>query len=285
MARPKYQSTAQRIAAATFVVLFLVIPIAVLASIPLGILVEILLALALLAFGAGFLASERFRGGVRDAAKSLLAAGVILGIIHFSGVMDPFYRREGWLILDLEMEIEPLRVAPGEPLTYTLSTTNTGVRAALKRRIRVDDVPYEGVFVYGRLPDLGGARFPIVGTPIASTYYEDDPGSDVGDCTIIYATPGLPELSPENWDWSETYTPGPKVIGAITSDGETHRGLEAGETLRLQYAVGVPEDHPDGKVHHVRAALGYRDPQWATHHAHDLWFKFEEVVVDSSGGV
>ena len=56
------RSNAQRIAAAVFVILFLVIPIALLTSIPIGILVEILLAFALLGFGASFLASDRFRG-------------------------------------------------------------------------------------------------------------------------------------------------------------------------------------------------------------------------------
>jgi hypothetical protein len=43
--------------------------------------------------------------------------------------------------------------------------------------------------------------------------------------------------------------------------------------------VVVPPDHPPGEVHHVRASLAYRDPQWATYYTHDLWFPFEDDVL------
>ena len=277
--------TARRAAAVTFAVIFLVIPIALLTSVRLEPLLFTVLALGVAALFGGLVGPQRTRGRFRNAARGLITAAVLLAILHYSGILEPRYRREGWLLLDLQIDVAPLRVSPGDTVTYTLSTTNTAERAALGRRFSVDGEGYTGLLLYGRLPDLGGDRFAIDGAPAAvlSSGLEPDRPLD-GACTIVYANPGIPELNPTSWDWTATYAPGDEVVAVITSDGLTHRDLEAGETLTLQYRVVVPADHPGGEIHHVRASLSYRDPQWATYATHDLWFPFEETVIVRDGG-
>jgi len=286
MKLPRRQPNAGRTAAATFVVLILVIPIALMVSVQPRTLAVTLSAIGAACLLGSLCASPRIRGGARSAGKGLITAAAILAIIHFSGLLEPFYRREGWLLLDLESEVVPLHVSPGDTLTYTLSTTNTGIRPARGRRFLVDDVPYTGVLMHGLLPALDGARFPISGPPTTSISSEAEPqGLRESVCAVVYANPGLPEPNPAYWDWSATYTPGWKIVAAITSDGCTNCDLGVGETLTLQYRVTVPPDHPSGEVHHVRGSLSYRDPQWGTYYIHDLRFPFEEIItVDSAPG-
>lgn len=280
----RWLPNARRTAAATFVVLFLVIPVALMVSVRPWTVAVILSALGAACLLGSLCLTSRIRRATRNAGMNLIAAAAILAIIHFSGLLQPFYTREGWLLLDLDIQVAPWQVSPGDTLTYTLSTTNTGMRPALGRRFLVDGAPYTGVLMYGRLPDLDGVRFPISGSPTTSLSSEAEPqDSQESICTVVYANPGLPELNPASWAWTTTYSPGMEVIAAITSDGRTHRDLGVGETLAFQYRVTVPPDHPSGEVHHVRASLSYRDPQWATHYIHDLWFPFEETVtVDSA---
>jgi len=284
MKLPHRRPGVRRTTAATFVVLFLVIPIALMVSVQPWTLAVILSVLGVACLLGSLCTSPRIRGGARSAGKGLIAAAAILAIIHFSDLLEPFYRREGWLLLDMEADVYPLQVRPGDTLTYTLSTTNTGMRPALGRRFLVDDVPYRGMLIYGLLPKHGGDGFSISGAPTASLMSEVEPqGAQESFCTVVYADLQLPELNPANWDWSTTYTAGWEVVGAITSDGHTHSDLGAGEILTLQYSVVVPPDHPAGKVRSARGSLSYRDPQWATHYIHELRFPFEETVtVDST---
>ncbi len=264
----------------TFAVLFLVIPVALLTSIPLEPLVLAVLGLGIVFLIGGFIGPERIRGRLRRGAGALITAAALLAILHFSGLLEPMYRREGWLILDLDVAVSPQRVRPGETLTYTLSTTNEGRRAALGRRFFVDGDPYTGLIMYGRLPDLHGDRFALSESPTATlTSKADSTRSLDCPCTIIYANPGIPELNPASWNWTTTYTPGDEVVAVITGAGEAYHDLGIGETLTLRYTVEIPPDHPAGEVHHVRASLSYRDPQWATHYTHDLWFPFEDTVI------
>jgi len=166
--------------------------------------------------------------------KGFLAAAAILAIVHVSGLLEPLFRREGWLILDMETEVYPLQVRPGDTLTYTLTTTNTGTRPAMARRFLVDGVPYKGMLIYGFLPTYEGDGFAITGTPTVNLISEAEPqGAGESDCTIVYADLQLPVLNSANWDWSTTYTEGWDVVGVITSDGHTDGELDAGTTLTL----------------------------------------------------
>ena len=271
---------ARRVAAVTFAVLFLVVPVALLTSLRLVPLILSVLSVGIVATIGGFVGPVSIRPRSRDAAKGVVTAAILLGILHFTGLLEPMYRREGWLLLELDIEISPLRVQPGDPLTYTLSTTNTEPRAALSRYYAVDGVPYDGLLMYGRIPDLDTVRFSLVEPPTVTLTSNDDPGRPLEcPCTVVYANPGIPELNPTSWDWSTTYTPGDEVVAVISGDATTYHDLESGETLTLRYTVVVPPDHPPGEVHHVRASLAYRDPQWATYYTHDLWFPFEDDVL------
>ena len=271
---------ARRIAAVAFAVLFLAVPIALLTSVRLEPLLLAVLTLGFVSLLGGLTGPRQIRGKLRNGANGLITAAALLAILHYSGLLEPMYRREGWLLLDLQIEVAPLQVKPGDAVTYTLSTTNPGQRAALGRRFVVDGTAYTGLLLYGRLPDLRGERFAILGSPTVVLSSELEPDRPLtGNCTIVYANPGIPELNPTSWHWTTTYSPGDEVVAAITSDGHTHRDLGAGETLTLQYRVVVPSDHPDGELHHVRASLSYRDPQWATYATHDLRFPFEDTVI------
>jgi len=281
---PRRWPDARRTAATTFAVLFLVIPVALMVSVRPWILAVTSSSLGAACLLGSLCTPPRIRGGARSAGKGLIAAAAILAIIHFSGLLQPFYTREGWLLLDMETDVYPLQVRPGDTLIYTLSTTNIDTRPALARRFLVDDVPYRGVLIYGLLPKHGGNGFSITGAPTANVISEVEPqDAQESFCTVVYADLQLPELNPANWDWSTTYTEGWEVVGAITSDGHTHSNLDAGKILTLQYSVVVPPDHPVGKVRSARGSLSYRDPQWATHYIHELRFPFEETVtVDSA---
>lgn len=262
-----------------FASLFFVIPVALLASVRPWVLATVFATFGTAALLLSLSPLPRI-GRARSAGKGFLTAAAILAIIHVSGLLEPLYRREGWLLLDMEAEVYPLQVRPGDTLTYTLSTTNTGARPALARRFLVDDVPYRGMLIYGLLPRHGGEGFAITGTPTINLISEAEPQSaGQSVCTVVYAALQLPELNPANWDWSTTYTEGWDVVGAITSDGYAHGELDAGATLTLEYSVVVPPDHPAGKVRSARGSLSYRDPQWATYYSHDLRFPFEETVT------
>ncbi len=274
------RSRSARIAATTFVVLFLVIPIALITRVPPWIVAVGLSIVGVACLLGAVFVPPRHRDSTRHAGMSLITATVILAIIHFSGLLEPLYRQDGWLLLDLNSEVRPLQVSAGGRLTYTLSTTNPGPRAALRRRFTVDGVPYDGFLMYGRLPDLEHVRFTIVDPPTVNLSSQDEPQNPgPAVCTVIYANPGLPELNPSSWNWTTAYVPGDEVVAVITSNGETHRDLDVGETLTLQYCVAVPQDHPAGTLYHVRTSLSYRDPQWATYITHDLRFPVEDTVV------
>ncbi len=273
------RSGTRGMATVIFASLFFVIPVALLASVRPWVLATVFATVGTAALLLSLSPLPRI-GRARSAGKGFLTAAAILAIIHASGLLEPLYRREGWLLLDMEAEVYPLQVRPGDTLTYTLSTTNTGVRPALARRFLVDDVPYRGMLIYGLLPRHGGEGFAITGTPTINLISEAEPQS-AGEsvCTVVYAALQLPELNPANWDWSTTYTEGWDVVGAITSDGYARGELDAGATLTLEYSVVVPPDHPAGKVRSARGSLSYRDPQWATYYSHDLRFPFEETVT------
>ena len=270
----------RRTSAVVFFLLFLAIPVALLASVQPWVFAVILSGLGAVAFIGSAYASPQIRRGTRNAAKGLLTAAAILAIIHFSNVLEPFYRREGWLLLELDVRVAPLEVIAGDLLTYTLSTTNTGVRPARGRQFVVDGSPYTGVLAYGVLPDLDSAYFTIAGAPTASVSSEtEELDAQQKMCTVVYANPRELDVNPMYWLWSTTYTPGWKVIAAITSNGRMNQDLAIGTTLELQYQVTVPLDHPEDRIHQRRASLSYRDPQWATYYVHDLWFPFDEIIT------
>ena len=149
----------RRISGVVFLLLFLAIPIALLASVRPWAFAAGLAGLGVVVL----IGSVYLRAGVRrraqNAAKGLLTAAAILAIVHFSNLLEPFYRREGWLLLNLDAKVVPLQVSPGDTLTYTLSTTNTGKRAARGRQFVVNGVPYTGLLMYGVLPDLDFLNF------------------------------------------------------------------------------------------------------------------------------
>jgi|GEM_PF-1456468 len=270
----------RRTSAVVFFLLFLAIPIALLASVQPWVFAAFLSGLGAVAFIGSVYVSPQTRRGTRNAAKGLLTAAAILAIIHFSNVLEPFYRREGWLLLDLEAKVSSLQVRPGDTLTYTLSTTNTGTRSARGRQFLVDGLPYTGILMYGVLPDLEYTYFTITGTPSASVSSEtEELDAQQKVCTVIYANPRELDVNPMYWLWSTTYTPGRKVVAAITGDGTQPADLFVGETFMLAYQVTVPLDHPEGRLHQRRASLSYRDPQWATYYVHDLWFPFDDIVT------
>lgn len=267
------------IATVMFAALFFIIPVALLASIPPG-----LLAVVFTVLGGIFLFLSLFPipriQTARTVGKGVLAAAAILAIIHFTGLLEPLYRRDGWLLLGLETEVTPLQVRPGDVLTYTLSTTTDDPRPAMARRFVVDDVPYRGMLLYSLLPTHDGAGFPIAGVPIVTlTPWDESQNDHKTVYSVVYAQLDLPVLNPANWDWSTTYTEGWDAIGVITSDGDTHSDLGSGEILTLQYSVVVPQEHPAGRIRTASAGLSYRDPQWATYYIHELRFQFERPEV------
>jgi uncharacterized repeat protein (TIGR01451 family) len=236
--------------------------------------------LGAIALLASVFLSARPRSRTQNAAKALLTVAVILAIVHFSGLLKPFYTREGWLLLELDVKIAPTEVRAGDPLTYTLTTTNEGVRAARGRQFVVDGLPHNGVLVYGVLPDLEFTYLTLGGTPAARVFLDsEEEGAQEKVCTVIYANPRELGANPMYWSWSTSYTPGWKVVAAITGDGNQPTDLHIGETFSLQYRVIVPPEHPAGHLHQRRASLSYRDPQWATWTVHDLWFAFEDIVT------
>jgi len=270
----------RRISTAVFFLLFLMIPVGLLASIEPWVFAVMSAASGVITLIASVFLSGRPRSRAQNAAKALLTVAVILAIVHFSGLLKPFYMREGWLLLELDVQVAPVEVRAGDPLTYTLTTTNTGVRSARGRQFVVDGLPYTGVLVYGVLPDLEYTYLALAGTPTASVFTnnaEQDAQQKV--CTVIYANPRELGANPMYWSWSTTYTPGWKAVAAITGDGSQPADLHTGETFTLRYQVIVPPEHPEGRLHHRRASLSYRDPQWATWAVHDLWFPFEEIVT------
>jgi len=272
------QSGIQGIATVMFATLFFVIPVALLASIR-----PWVLAILFAVLGAGFLllslsSLPRIRTA-RTVGTGILVAAAILTIVHVTDLLEPLYRRDGWLLLGLTTDVYPLQVNPGDTLTYSLSTTTTDMRPALTRLFSVDDVPYKGILLYGFLPTYDGEGFTITGEPMANvTPWDESPSEQTTVYTVVYAKLQLPVLNSVNWDWSTTYTEGWDVVGVITSDGVTHSDLGAGEILSLQYSVIVPPEHPADKVRSARAGLSYRDPQWATHYIQELRFQFEDTV-------
>ena len=272
------QSGVRGVATVLFGTLLFVIPVALLASIRPGLLAVIC---AILGVAFLFLSFSRLPriASVRIIGTGALAVAAILAIIHVSGILEPLYRRDGWLLLGLTTEVSPLQVNPGDTLTYTLSTTTTDMRPAMARRFVVDDVPYRGMLLYCFLPVHDGDAFSIVGEPMAGVTVAEDSQNVLNTVyTVVYAKLQLPVLNAANWNWSTTYTEGWDVIGVITSDGQKHSDLGAGEILNLQYSVVVPLEHPDGKIRSARAGLSYRDPQWATYYIHELRFQFEDTV-------
>ena len=270
----------RRISAVVFFLLFLIIPVGLLASIEPWVFAVASAAAGVIALAASVFLPERPRSRAQNATKALVTVAVILAIVHFSGLLKPFYTREGWLLLELDVQVAPVEVRAGDPLTYTLTTTNTGVRSARGRQFVVDGLPRNGVLVYGVLPDLEYTYLALAGTPTARVFTNSaEQGAQQKVCTVIYANPRELGANPMYWSWSTSYTPGWKVVAAITGDGSQPSDLHIGETFTLQYQVIVPPEHPESRLHHRRASLSYRDPQWATCAIHDLWFPFEEIVT------
>jgi hypothetical protein len=266
-------------AAAIFGALFFVIPVALLTSVRPWLVAIVFAGLGIAILLVSFSPLPRIRS-IRTAGKGILAVAAILAVIHVSGALEPLYRRDGWLLLDLTTEVYPQQASPGETLTYKLSTTTTDIRPAMARRFIVDGVPYKGMLLYSFLPTHGGDGFALTGAPIANVVSTcSSPSEQETVYTVVYADLQLPVLNAANWDWSATYTEGWDVVGVITSNGQTHCDLGAGESLTLQYSVVVPPDHPEGKVRSARAGLSYRDPQWATHYIHELRFQFERTMI------
>jgi hypothetical protein len=274
----RLQSGVRGIASVMFATLLFIIPVALLASVHPGLLAAISAVVGGLFLLASLFPIPRIPTA-RVLGKGLLAAAIILAIIHVSGLLEPLYRRDGWLLLGMETDVYPLQVNPGDILTYTMSTTSDDMRPAMAKSYVVDDVRYKGMLLYGFLPKVDGIGFPITGSPRAEVIPWAEPQNDQETVyTIVYAKLELPVLNPVNWNWSTTYTEGWDAIGVITSNGDTHTDLGAGEILSLQYSVIVPQDHPEGNVRSARAGLSYRDPMWASYQTHELRFQFEEVV-------
>ena len=269
----------RRTSAVVFFLLFLMIPVGLLASIEPWVFAVASAAAGAIALIASLCLSARHRSRAQNATKALLTVAVILAIVHFSGLLKPFYTREGWLLLELDTQVAPTQVRAGEPLTYTLTTTNSGVRSARGRQFVVDDLPHNGVLVYGVLPDLEYTYLTLAETPTARVIASTEEGVQDKAHTILYANPRELGTNPMYWSWSTRYTPGWKVVAAVTGDGSQPADLAIGETITLQYRVVVPPDHPEGRLHHRRASLSYRDPQWATWAVHDLWFPFEQIIT------
>ena len=277
----RLQSGIRGMSTVVFATLVFVVPVALLASIRPWVLAASFIALSAAFLLLSFSPLPRI-GIARTLAKGFLATAAILAIIHVTGLLEPLYRRDGWLLLGLQTEVYPLQVSPGDILTYTLSTTTTDMRPALARRFVVDDVPYRGMLLYSFLPTYGGEGFSLASPPTASVKPRDESeGEQSTVYTVVYANPQLPVLNSVNWNWSTTYTGGWDAIGVITSDGHAHSDLGAGEIITLEYSVIVPPEHPEGKVGSARAGLSYRDPQWATYYIHELRFAFEETVTVS----
>ncbi len=275
----RIRSGTWRVSTVMFAMLFFAIPFALLASIPVWILAAVMGGLGVGFVGLGRLPIERTELA-RNIAKGFLLAAAILTITHFTGWLEPFYRRDGWLLLDMETSVMPQSASPGDSLHYTLTTTNTEGIPALRRRYFSDGVAHHGVLLYCLLPTRNGDGFPLEGMPSATqTAKLGGTEHDVGDCTIVYAHLPIPELNPGGWDWSSTYREGMDVIGMITSDGQQHRDLEPGDTIRLEFTLSVPLDHPAGPARSARGSLSYRDPQWATHYIQELRFPFRDRVT------
>jgi hypothetical protein len=266
------------IASVMFATLLFIIPVALLASVR-----PVLLAAISGGLGGLFLLGSLFPipriHTARVLGKGLLAAAVILAIIHVSGLLEPLYRRDGWLLLGMETDVYPLQVNPGDILTYTMATTSDDMRPAMARSYVVNDAPHKGMLLYSFLPTLNGIGFPITGSPVAEVIpWAESQNDQETIYTIVYAKLELPVLNSVNWSWSTTYTEGWDVIGVITSNGDTHTDLGAGENLSLQYSVIVPQDHPEGNIRSARAGLSYRDPMWSSYQIHELRFQFEGPV-------
>ncbi len=278
---PQRGRAARRTAAVAFAVTFLAVPVALLTGVRPGPLAAMLGALSAAVWVATLRFDARMRAGARDAVYGLLTAAAILGALHASQLLEPMYRREGWLELPLRVSIEPAVVAPGDKLTYTLSTVNDGVRPALGRRFLVDGNAVIGFVMYGVLPELHGIPFSVATSPHAERIAPDGEPAEAGSdlVSVVYADLELPELNPSSWDWSTRYTPGGEVVGVILGDRATAGSLDVGETLRLTYRVIVPQGHPEGVVDRTRGSLSYRDPQWSTYYVHDLRFRFDQPVV------
>ena len=94
---------ARRISAVVFFLLFLLIPVGLLASIEPCVFAVIAGACGAVSLLASPFLSARARSKSQNAAKALLTVAVILAIVHFSGLLRPFYTREGWLLLELDV--------------------------------------------------------------------------------------------------------------------------------------------------------------------------------------
>ena len=267
------QSAMRRTATAMFAITFLAIPVALLTTTPIWVAAAGAAFLSLCLLLLSFTKLPRV-GGARNLAKGFLYAALILCIIHFSGILNGFYHRYGWLILDMERSVQPAEVSPRDLLTYRLETLHPGPRAALQRRYDVDGESWRGVLMYGHLPSHDGMGFVLDSTPVASL----EPSDQDVVYTVIYAELPVYDINPGYWEWSSTYTEGWEIVGVITSNGEQDRNLEPGQRLSLQYSVIVPEGHPERNLRGSRAALSYRDPSWATYYVQDLRFRFDETV-------
>jgi len=267
------QPSMRRTATAMFAITFLAIPIALLTSTPVWVAALIAAGLGLGSFTLSFTKMPRV-GGARNLGKGFVCAALILGIVHFSGMLDGFYHRYGWLLLEMDRSVRPCQVSPGDRLTYHLETEHPGPRAALQRRFEVNGASWRGVLMYGRLPSLNGEGFLLDGTPVATL----DSATESPVFTVIYAELPVYEINPGYWEWSTTYQEGWEIVGVITSDGIQDRDLEPGERITLEYSVRIPEDHPECNVRNALASLSYRDPSWATYYVQDLRFRFEEAV-------
>jgi len=256
--------------------LILVLPIALMTSVRPWMLAAVSGGIGVMSTIAFLTTRGHTRPGFRAAGEVFVIAALVLTALHVSRALEPMYERTGWLLLRLTAEVAPYEVAPGDTLTFTLSTTNSGDGPARVRPFVVDGTPHSAVLVYGILPDLGYRYFHVRD---ASAELTGRDGNPLAPVTVAYATPFDFGYNPAYWEWTTTYTPEATVIGALTSDGVEDRELAVGETLRLTYDVAVPVHHPAGTVHQKRAGLSYRDPQWATYISQDLWFPFEQELT------
>ncbi|MCU0791447.1 MAG: DUF11 domain-containing protein, partial [Opitutaceae bacterium] len=137
---------------------------------------------------------------------------------------------------------------PGGAVTYTVTATNVGTAAALRRSYTVDGTPgYEGVLVFDVLP---GVLPTGVAPALSAQTIVAQPGGVSG--LLVYASPPPATLAPAftswdptiaaDWAWSATYTPGATVIGYLSSTGASDHDIAPGGAVTFSFLATHPAD-------------------------------------------
>lgn len=140
-------------------------------------------------------------------------------------------------VMSISKDANATQVVPGETITYTVTAKSVGKVAAKPITVNVGGVDYKGIGMVDIIPTLSnGDPLPISNmTPILPS----------GVTGTFYYSAQRDVKKPENdpsWGWHSTYNYGVDTVIAFffTCDGNSHQGLEVGQSVGFSFVATVP---------------------------------------------